>query len=144
MKKPTAKHAIAFVVAVLVVISTTVAATEKPEDYDPTDGWQIPPPVTQIENPLEGDDDDLRQGERWFERECQSCHGETGQGDGPDAGELDDFPGDFTDPAFKALPDGTLFFMIKEGKDDMPAFDGDLTDQQIWQVIHYVQSLEAE
>ncbi len=146
MTNPKPTVAITFGAILAMVLSISVAvfagAPEKPADYDPTDGWDIPPPVENIENPVDDNDDARSQGERLYERECASCHGDSGQGDGPDASDLDDFPGDFTSDAFAELPDGVIFFMTKEGKDDMPAYDGDLTDQQIWQVIRYIRTLE--
>ncbi len=139
-------NTLVFFITMTLVLSMSVLVfadrPEKPDNYDPTDGWRIPPPVKNIENPVEANDQNIAQGKTSYERNCQSCHGDNGQGDGPDADGLDDFPGDFTDEAFKALPEGVLFFMIKEGKDDMPAFSGDLTDPQIWQIIRYVETLE--
>lgn len=145
MTSTTRTKKIAFFTTLITVLmmSAIVFAdgTKKPDNYDPTDGWRIPPPVKKIQNPVEATEDAIRQGKVTYERSCQSCHGASGRADGPDTAGLGNYAGDFQDPAFTALPTGVVFFMIKQGKDDMPAFNGDLTDPQIWQVIRYMETL---
>lgn len=142
----TKKFAFFTTLILFVMMSALVFADgpKKPEKYDPTDGWRIPPPVKKIQNPVEASEQNIRQGKTWYERSCQSCHGAKGQADGPDSAGLGTYPGDFMDPAFLGLEEGVKFFMIKQGKDDMPAFNGDLTDPQIWQVIRYMETFGGD
>lgn len=129
----------AFVTLVLALVSFSLFAGD---GYNPEEGWKIPPPVKKIQNPLKPTEDNLRMGEVAFEKFCASCHGSSGKGDGTKAKDLDSDPGDFTHPNFKQVSDGTLFFMINEGKDEMKAFKKKMSDKQIWQTILYMRTLE--
>jgi len=88
----------------------------------------------------------------YIEQECDTCHGENGEGDGPKADELvDDWdvpirPGDLTRPYFangKRDQDIYRVFTSALNGTPMPAFD-DLSDEQRWQLVDYVQSLEQK
>lgn len=61
---------------------------------------------------------------------CYSCHGETGMGSSS-------FP-PLTSTA--TSEDETLFNIIKNGQNIMPAYGSSLSDDQIWQVITYIQA----
>ncbi|MFU8802477.1 MAG: c-type cytochrome [Bradymonadaceae bacterium] len=151
MNKPNKKMILSGVVVLAVVVlavftyfvvATPTVFAEGDTDYATARGWNIPPPVKQIQNPLQPTSENLRMGRVWYSQNCQSCHGGGGQGDGPSAPDLTADPGDFTSAEFQSLTDGELFFMTNEGKDEMPGFRGELTDHQIWQAILYIQTLE--
>jgi len=81
---------------------------------------------------------------------CLACHGATGRGDGPRAAELRDdaekpAPArDFTTGVFRGGSRGEdLFRRIKcgVGGTPMPSFAAMLSDEQIWNLVHFVQSL---
>jgi mono/diheme cytochrome c family protein len=79
---------------------------------------------------------------------CASCHGPTGNGDGPVAAGLDPKPARHSDGAYmNALSDGYLFKVIKEGgaavgkSPLMAPWGGTLSDAQIRDVIAYVRTL---
>jgi mono/diheme cytochrome c family protein len=50
-------------------------------------------------------------------------------------------PADFSAAHTRVHPDGQLFDWIQDGKEgtDMPAFGDDLSDEQIWDLINYIQ-----
>ena len=88
----------------------------------------------------------------YVDEDCTKCHGENGKGNGPQADELVD---DWDDPILSSNLTRPYF---KNGKLDqdiyrvftsalngtpMPAFD-ELTDEQRWQLVDYVQSLEQK
>ncbi|MCH8221619.1 MAG: c-type cytochrome [Proteobacteria bacterium] len=86
----------------------------------------------------------------FVEQDCVKCHGENGKGDGPQADELvDDWdvpirPGDLSRPYFKnGKRDHDIYRVFTSALNGtpMPAFD-DLSDEQRWQLVDYVQSLE--
>jgi len=86
-------------------------------------------------------------GEAVWSESCAPCHGVSGRGDGPTAQMAqmaDNPPTDFTDRAAarqRTLID--LFIVTKEGRMDrlMPPWGGSLNDDQIWDVVTYVQTL---
>ena len=78
-----------------------------------------------------------------FAKHCQSCHGKTGLGDGTKASELKTEPGDFSKAGFQSQSDGSIFYKISEGKDDMPSFKKKITEaNDIWNVINFVRTLK--
>ena len=125
----------------LAVTSLSFAAFAE-DGYDPEEGWKVPPPVKKIKNPLESNKNNLRAGKAHYEKNCSSCHGSEGKGDGTKTKDLDTDPGDFTTKQFQNLSDGTIFFMVNEGKDEMKAFKKKMSDKQIWQVILYLRKFK--
>jgi mono/diheme cytochrome c family protein len=107
-------------------------------------GWQIPPEAEGTKNPLTVDAKVLATGKGIFKDKCQKCHGPSGRGDGPDADPdaVEDM--DLTNPRRAARnPDGVVFFKIWNGrkKPKMEAFSDELTKEQVWAVVAYVQTL---
>jgi len=77
---------------------------------------------------------------------CYLCHGEDGEGYGPEAAGLDPPPTNLTDATFQAArTDGELMWVLRHGiaNTNMPAFVGKgLTEEEGWAVIHYIRSLK--
>ncbi|KAA3643546.1 MAG: hypothetical protein DWQ07_23870 [Chloroflexi bacterium] len=82
------------------------------------------------------------QGETVYAQNCAACHGDGGQGDGPEAANLAVPPTDFTDQALMAQFSGeALFTGITEGVNPvMPGFTG-LSEDDRWAVVAYLRSL---
>lgn len=78
-----------------------------------------------------------------YQSSCARCHGESGQGDGPDAGSLSKPPTDLTEQSFMARKSAADFFKaINEGlAPDMPAFASQLTEDERWTLATYLRSL---
>ncbi len=100
----------------------------------------------------------IEKGKVLFQTNCALCHGEQGQADGPLAGPgmlMDDW-GEPIRPAHLSLPagmpggvklghDGSHLFQTIVGGiggTPMPPFDG-LKAEEVWDLVHYVQSLRA-
>ncbi|HJW30141.1 MAG TPA: cytochrome c [Saprospiraceae bacterium] len=76
-----------------------------------------------------------------YSTHCKSCHGKSGLGDGTKAAQLNTPAGDFSTAAFQKQTDGSLFYKISEGRDDMPSFKKKIPDQNdIWQVALYLRT----
>ena len=92
-------------------------------------------------NPVVATSDSVTKGGALFQANCVSCHGTGGMGDGPLADGMFPKPANFTAAHTKTHPDGQLFEWIQNGKPgtDMPAFGETLTDEQIWDLINYIQ-----
>jgi mono/diheme cytochrome c family protein len=107
-------------------------------------GWTIPPDAETTKNPLTVDANVLASGKTIFKDKCQKCHGPAGKGDGPDADPDAQEDMDLTSAKRAARnPDGVVFYKISNGrrKPKMAAFKDELTKEQIWTVVAYVQSL---
>jgi len=107
-------------------------------------GWTLPPEADTTKNPLTVDAKLLATGKSIFKDKCQKCHGASGKGDGPDADPDAQEDMDLT-RANRASknPDGVVFFKAWNGrkKPKMPAFKDELSKEQIWAVVAYVQTL---
>jgi len=88
--------------------------------------------------------DDAKQA---YEKNCVSCHGAGGKGDGPAAKMLKPAPKDFAE-ALKGAKDADIAKVIKEGGKAvgkaplMPAYGSKLSDDQIQAVVQYIKGLK--
>ncbi len=87
-------------------------------------------------------------GKAIYARQCASCHGVSGKGDGPAAAALNPKPKDMSNKAYMAeLKDQYLVDVVKKGgpatgkSAAMPAFGATLKDQDIQDVVAYIRSL---
>ena len=104
--------------------------------------WNVPATEVSKANPQKGESS-ITNGKALFSKHCQSCHGKLGMGDGTKASELKTEPGDFSKAAFQSQSDGSIFYKISEGRDDMPSFKKKMSDaNDIWDVVNYVRSLK--
>src|SRR5690242_8162002 len=92
-------------------------------------------PADTVRNPLGADPAAVAAGRTAFTQACASCHGPAGQGDRGPA--LD------TGAFARGGDDGALFHAIRSGVagTQMPAFPR-FTDDQVWQLVSYIRSLE--
>jgi mono/diheme cytochrome c family protein len=93
-------------------------------------------------NPSKSTADSLAKGKKWWGIDCSMCHGVNGNGKGDVAQDMKLQIVDFTDPAtLKGRTDGQIFWVIKNGHQDMPAEGPRLQDDGIWDLVNYVCSL---
>lgn len=81
-----------------------------------------------------------------YNKNCKSCHGPEGKGDGPAAKALKPPPEDFAKGA-KAMSEADIATAIKEGKvgdKKHPAFGKKLSDEQIKAVAQHVKQLAGK
>ncbi|HYT75467.1 MAG TPA: c-type cytochrome [Vicinamibacterales bacterium] len=125
----------------------TAASTTAQAAQPRPGGWNIPPTADEEKNPLAADPNAIAAGKELFMKTCKRCHGPGGKGDGPDADPDSMQDMDLT-PARRASrnPDGVVFYKIWNGraKPKMPAQKDDLTKDQIWQIVSYVQTLREK
>lgn len=78
-----------------------------------------------------------------FKSSCQTCHGPEGHGDGPASGALNPAPKNLAELQ-KTVADDYLFWRISTGKDgtSMISWEGILTEEQIWQLVAFIRTLE--
>jgi mono/diheme cytochrome c family protein len=70
------------------------------------------------------------------------CHSKNGEGKGDTARDMKLQMSDFTDPAtLKNRTDGELFYIIKNGYQDMPGEGERLKPDETWDLVNYVRSL---
>ncbi len=76
-------------------------------------------------------------GEATYKAKCQMCHGETGLGD-TSAGKTMKVKS-FKDPETSKMSETALLNIIKNGHGKMPAYKDKLTDEQIKEVVTYIE-----
>lgn len=140
---------IAASIAILVAaISLAVAAGDAAAQQKPsTTGWQLPPDAPDTKNPLTVNDKVLAAGKKVFSDKCQKCHGSKGLGDGPDADPEHSEEMNLTNPKrADRNSDGVVYYKVLNGrkKPKMPAFKEELSTEQIWSVVSYVQTLRKQ
>lgn len=82
-------------------------------------------------------------GKDLWAKQCKSCHGTKGLGDGPKGAMLKTNPGDFTSTAFQAQTDGELFYKTTFGNGEMPAYEKKVpADTDRWSLVAYMRTLK--
>lgn len=103
--------------------------------------WTVPDRRARRVNPVLTMPDAIEMGRLVYQKECATCHGKTGRGDGMKAGDLRTRPSDLTSERVQNQRDGALFWKITEGRGDMPNTRTTLTDEQRWTVVIYLRAL---
>jgi mono/diheme cytochrome c family protein len=128
--------------------ATSASAPSAVQDPAPKPGgWTLPPNAADEKNPFAGDPKAVETGKKLFAKHCERCHGPGGKGDGPDADPEVQEDMDLTVARRAARnPDGVVFFKMWNGrsKPKMPAVKDDLTKEQVWQIVCYVQTLRGK
>jgi mono/diheme cytochrome c family protein len=103
--------------------------------------WIIPDEAVRRQNPIPTSAQALEAGRPLYKENCARCHGDHGDGRGPDAWKQSVFPSDFTNAArINSLTDGALFYQISEGRRPMPQFQTRLPEHQRWQLVLFIRS----
>jgi putative copper resistance protein D len=77
-----------------------------------------------------------------YARDCATCHGQAGAGDGPAARALSPPPPDLRAHHTALHTAGDLYWWITHGRRAMPAF-GHLEPEQRWSLVNYLRALGA-
>ena len=92
------------------------------------------------QNPIPRDEQSVRLGRAVYAKNCQSCHGPRGKGDGPAVGRLNVEMPNLTDADVQSQTDGELFSIITKGSKPMPAYRRLLSEEQRWHVVNYLRA----
>lgn len=88
--------------------------------------------------------DDLEKGRSIYVARCQSCHGETGRGDGPASKALPKAPRDFSTPDYWATTkEEQVRMFITEGKPGTIMRGFPMPEEQLAALLAYMQSLQT-
>jgi len=105
--------------------------------------WTVPDKAAKTPNPFKSSGESIAAGKALWVQHCSSCHGKSGMGDGTKASQLKTQPGDLTVASFQAQSDGTLFYKVSEGREDMPTFKKKIPDpEDIWDLVIYMRTLK--
>jgi len=86
----------------------------------------------------------IEAGKQLYGKFCRFCHGDTGAGDSKMAPKTMQ-PSNLTDKTWtRGSSEGEIFWIIQNGappKYDMKGLKGKITDQDTWNLVHFVRSL---
>jgi mono/diheme cytochrome c family protein len=108
-----------------------------------------PPEYLALVNPINDEEVDekfLKKAGKLYKRKCRKCHGEKGDGKGPNAENFVIMPAAFSTPGYLATrKDGQLFWIMMNGSDGTemapvgPDSDVGLSEEKLWQLIVYLR-----
>lgn len=84
-------------------------------------------------------------GHRLYQENCALCHGMSGYGDGPVAGDLKPRPADLTAKHAGDHTAGDLFWWLSHGVRDtaMPGYGAALSSEERWDLVNFMRALSA-
>lgn len=132
------------------VTVSTIGLVSSPARQAPATptGWILEEDADTKTNPLTADAATLATGKAIYNDKCAKCHGPAGVGDGPDSEPEAREDMDLTNPKRAARnPDGVVYYKVLNGRRrpyKMQSFKGELTEQEIWSVVTYAQSLRKK
>src|ERR1700733_4242968 len=115
------------------VLSMLLAATMSvsAQESKPAAAHPVKPPPASI-----------AQGKKLYDIDCEVCHGKDGDGKGDLAADMKVKLADYRDPAaLKDRTDGELFYIIKNGKGEMPSEGDRGKPEAMWNLVNYIRSL---
>ena len=104
----------------------------------------VPDKIPARSNPIPVSPESVGRGKTTFAQYCAKCHGLQGNGRGPAAHGITTFPRElWVWNNTEASTDGYLFWFITNGRTDMPPWGIILSENERWDVINYIKTLEA-
>ncbi|HTW59652.1 MAG TPA: cytochrome c [Terriglobales bacterium] len=129
--------ALLLLLAALPAQQTPAPTTTKTDPYA-----ALPVEAARQQNPVKPTPESLARGKKWFAMDCAMCHGDNGNGKGETGREMKLTIADFTDPnTLKDRTDGEIFYVIKNGHQDMPPEGPRVKTEENWDLVNYVRSL---
>lgn len=125
-------------------VKGTVARGYMPYGYtDSPEGYEAA--GLNLKNPLASSNRETweKEGEVLYGKFCIHCHGATGAGDGKVGAKLPGPPPAYNSGAIKNLPEGKIFHSITYGKNSMGSHASQLTAEERWKLVYYVQKLQG-
>lgn len=93
-------------------------------------------------NPLPRSKEVLNRGRQAFNNYCAVCHGLLGGGTPSLTAAYGAKPANLVSQKVINLPDGKIYHVIMTGKNAMPAYSADMSENERWAAIHYVRVLQ--
>jgi len=128
----------AFIFSAIFYITVNTAVAQKAGGP-----WTIPAKYKTMKSSIKAGDPSIATvGKDLYNKNCKSCHGTKGLGDGTKSASLKTLTPSFADKAFKARTDGEIYFQSFVGRDEMPNFEKKILDEaDRWAVVYYIKSM---
>jgi len=126
----------------MLLLATVSMSAQESKPSTPAAEYKIPPEAAKMANPVKPTAASIAQGKKMYEIDCEMCHGKDGDGKGDLAADMKVKLADYHDPAaLKDRTDGELFYIIKNGKGEMPSEGDRAKSDAIWNLVNYIRSL---
>ena len=103
--------------------------------------FSIPLDAAHRGNPVKSTPESLARGKRQYGFDCAMCHAKNGSGTGDVAADMKLKMHDESDAGtLKDRTDGELFYIIKKGKDQVPAEGDRVKDETVWDMVNYIRT----
>ncbi len=99
--------------------------------------------AANVKSPLEKSDEIANEGMELYNRYCVACHGGAGQGDGA-VGQVFLGVPSYSQGRVKDLSEGHIFHTITYGKGRMMPHGSQVSIQNRWKIVQYVQKLQQQ
>jgi mono/diheme cytochrome c family protein len=107
-------------------------------------GWIAPGEAKKMKNPVKATKASIQKGKEIYEKMCALCHGTKGEGKGPAGAALNPKPTNFMESHGEKMTDGEHFWKISAGKGPMPSYEKQLTVEERWHVINYIETFRKQ
>ncbi len=124
------------------LLAFTASQTVNAQAQKKAEAWPVTAAEKSMKNPVANDDATMKLGMTSWMKNCASCHGKTGLGDGPKGRMTKTHPGNFSTAEFQTATDGELFARTKIGRGEMPGYDKKIPDNEIWAMVHFMRGME--
>jgi len=132
---------VALVLPALFLFVSFLPAQQAPATQKTPSYAAIPVEAAKQANPVKPSPESIARAKKWWGIDCAMCHGKDGDGKGEVAKDMKLQVADFTNPAtLKDRTDGELFYIIKNGHQDMPPEGQRVKTEEIWDLVNYVRS----
>ena len=133
-----------FLPAILLLAFSTSGHQQKPDSATAQKAPSysaIPAEAAKMSNPVKLTPESLSRARKWWTLDCEMCHNKNGDGKGETAKDMKLTMVDFTDSAtLKDRTDGEIYWIIKNGHNDMPPEGPRITTDQGWDLVNYVRA----
>ncbi|MEQ9219594.1 MAG: cytochrome c [Cyclobacteriaceae bacterium] len=106
-----------------------------PDDYETA--------AIELVNPLDSTKEVVAQGKALYERFCIHCHGQKGAGDGL-VGQVFLGVTAYNSATVVDKPEGHIYHVITYGKGRMGSHASQLSEEERWKIVKYVQVLQKQ
>jgi len=139
------RFALAFPVLLLLALPVSSQQSSNTTAQKTPSYAAVPVEVAREQNPVKSSPESVARAKKWWTLDCAMCHGKDGDGKGEIAKDMKLTVVDFTDQnTLKDRTDGEIFFIIKNGHNDMPAEGPRIKVEENWDLVNYVRSLSKK
>jgi mono/diheme cytochrome c family protein len=127
----------------MIPVEGTITRGWMPYEYeDSTEGYEAA--KAELTNPIVYSEENLAKGEELYNIYCATCHGKKGNGKGWLVQQEKILGVPSYDDAGRAITEGSVYHVMYWGINSMGSYASQMSEEELWQVDHYVMKLKAE